>query len=84
MSWEPNLIGMERQASALVSKGNPPELNEDLTTHIISSLSIQPMEKGSDYHEADVIAHAKEITCKLFSLSQGTKRSIISQEELAS
>jgi len=54
LSWEPNLLDMDRQPSALISKRNPPELNEDLTSHVISSPSVQSMENGSSYHEADV------------------------------
>jgi hypothetical protein len=69
-------------------RGDPLELKEDLTEHVISSvhtrLVIEDEVNGNQsHHEADVIAHAKDITRKLFSMSQGTKRPTISSEQLA-
>jgi len=89
-NWEPNLVGVEGNGTAevpvLTSKRDPLELRDDFTSHVISSIATHSVGDPSgdpDHHEANVIVHAKEITCKLFSMSQGGRHTMISEDQLA-
>jgi hypothetical protein len=81
MSWEPSLIGAEaHQVSVVTLNQDPLELVGDLASRVISTLCVH---LNRDHHEADVIAHAKDGARKSSSLSQGTRRTILSEDDLA-